>query len=716
MTPRWREVILLTAGQIGSVDLREEEVSELVRGILTANSWGNQYAHHDTFLAASCMADDAGLEVSLTREVIDALGRLLVGDVRLLTRVASNYLAKCPSGPLRRRIVAIARSVLQSQYPWSRQAGVELLGEVGQRDDEVINDLLVCLDDEDVEVRRSAALILGRIGKSSRQILDKLREVKQDLGYQAIWALSQLGAADGPQQQEAQGDDYWQELKKRVRDLTGVDEGEPINFEELPESNLVKLLDYGNYRGRAMLTLVGCEHLEVETIEKIVTRLIKGGKYERRAYHEALVSVTHCNYGVVDGLITAAACSQWRVRQTVIRALGKLGRKRPEVLDILLDVLANAKWQVKQAAGRAIGEFGVSNERIDSALLIAADHGRWEVRQAAVRSLGQVGACAQVVGERLINALADEAWLVRWTAFKVIPDYVKCCEWLVDALVEAVVEHHSVAARHSAVCLLGEFRNATPQIVKAVLEATRDESEKVRQAAMAVLGELGQWTPAIEETLRDALNDNAVDVQGKAASILVAFGVKDAALEMHLVASLTGSERRRVRQSSAWALGKVGSPSPSTLRALLQYAGSEEYWREDVGLGTQALSEITQRHLADFLEALQRANLTKTQREAARRTILDALTHTGEVDRRATNTLLALSESRDWESRAFATHALAYSNQEDAAIITRLAALVHDSDDRVRDTAVYALSRIAGSPYLEEVAGWPYVWEEPLPF
>lgn len=686
--PRWREVILLTAGQIGSVDLREEEVSELVRGILTANSWGNQYAHHDTFLAASCMADDVGLDVALTRDIIDALGKLLEGDIRLLARVATSYLAQCPSGPLRRRAVAIARSVLQSQHPWSRQAAAELLGEIRLGDDEVINALLVCLDDEHKDVRQAAAEALNKIGEPPRQVVDKLRAA----------------------------DDYWQTSDERVKELTGVGQGEDVNFDELSEDNLVKLFDF-YYAGEAMLTLIIREHLEVDTIQQIVARLTRSGKYERRNYHEVLADVTHCNPRVVDGLIAEATCPQWQVRQAAIRALGKLGCEHPEVLDILLAAVANAKWPVKQAAGRAIGEFGVSSKRIDTALLIAADHGRWEVRQAAMRSLGQVGTCTQTVGERLIDALADEAWLVRWTAFKVIQEYAKHCEGFADSLVKTVVEHHSVAARHSAVCLLGELKKATSQTVEAVLEATRDESEVVRQAAVAVLGELGQWTPVVQEVLRDALNDDSVDVRGNAASVLVAFGVKDTALETHLVASLTGSERRRVRKSSAWALGKVGSPSPPPLRSLLQYSEGQYGWEEDI-LGWQALYEIAQRNLADFLDALQRTELTKMQRRTARGTVLDVLMRTGEVDSRAVDTLLALSESQDWELRAFAAQALAYNSQDHETVVTQLAALLHDGDARVRDAATYALSRIAGSPYLEEVASQPFVWEEKveLPF
>jgi len=681
--PRWREVILLTAGQIGSVDLREEEVSELVRGVLTADSWGNQYAHHDTLLAASCMADDVGLDVALTRDIIDALGKLLEGDIRLLAKVATSYLAQCPSGPLRRRAVAIATSVLQSQHPWSRQAAAELLGEIGQGDDEVINALLVCLDDEHKDVRQAVAETLGKIGGPSKQVADKLGEA----------------------------DDYWRRLEERVKELTGVGRGKDVNFDELPEDNLVKLLDYGSYRGGAMLALVRRKHLEVDTIQQIVARLTLSGKYERRAYHEALVGVPHCNLRVVGGLIAEATCSQWQIRQAAIRALGKLGHEHPEVLDILLDALANAKWPVKQAAGRAIGEFGVSSERTDTALLVAADHGRWEVRQAAIRSLGQVGTCVETVSERLVDALADETWLVRWTAFKVIQEYAKRCEGFADSLVKTVVEHHSVAARHSAVCLLGELKKATSQMVEVVLEATRDENEVVRQAAVAVLGELGQWTPVVQEVLRDALNDDSVDVRGNAASVLVAFGVKDTALETHLVASLTGSERRRVRKSSAWALGKVGSPSPLPLRSLLQYSEGQYGWEEDI-LGWQALYEIAQRNLTDFLDVLQRMELTKMQRRTSRGTVLDVLIRAGKVDSRAADTLLALSESQNWELRAFAAQALAYNSRDDEAVVSRLAALLHDSDARVRDAAVYALSRIAGSPYLEEVAGQPFVWEE----
>lgn len=685
--PRWREVILLAVGQVGSMDLREDEVSELVRGIFAAHSWGNEYVHHDLFLAASCMADDVGLDPRLAQEIIDALGVLFESDIRLLVKAAAGHLSQCPPGPLQKHTAVLALHGLSSQHSWTRLLAVEILDRIEVRDDRITDAFKACLGDKNWQVRHAATQALHR---------------------------SRVQVESHGQRSKTKRSSYWQEKEERFKELTGVSHGEAVNYDEISEDCLVKLLDFGgyvlrpvdfpfqrgHYGGEAMLSLLSREHLEMNTIRQIVTRLTQYGKYERRDYHESLTSIAFCNSSVVEKLVEQIAHPRWQIRQAAIRALGKLGRGNPHVMEVLLLALVNDKWQVKQAAGRAIGEFGASTDRIDAALIVAADHTRWEVRQAAVRSLGQVGSCGHAVGKQLVDALGDEAWLVRWTAFKVVPEYVKRCERFMDLLLRAAIEHRSAGTRHSAVCLIGEFRDSRPQRVQAVLDATRDDSEAVRQAAVAVLGELGQWTAAVQRRVKEALNDDSIDVRGKAASVLVAFGDEDPTLEKYLVTSLIDSERQRVRASSEQALGRIGSALPATIHALLQ-AGS-----------SQTLFAIAQNNITDFLLTVQRMELSKKGNATVRQIALEVLDYAGPLDEQATDGLLTLAKSTNWESRAFAGQALAYTSRNNESAVVQLVTLLHDRSIRVRDAAVYALSRLAGSPYLDELAGRPFVWAE----
>lgn len=711
--PRWREVILLTAGQIGNVDLREEEISELVSSILNANSWGNQHTHQDTFLAASCLADDVSLDVSTTREIIDKLGQLLKGNIRLLAEVAADYLGQCFSAPMRKRVISIIMSALLSEYSWSRIEAAKVLAKIRSQDDEVINNLLLCLDDSDVNIREASVYALGEIGKPSKQILDKLREVEQEIGFVATEAIRQLEARIEVKQPKSQKPANPLSIyEAEIKELTGLEWGQPINFDELPENNLVNLLGYYHYRDSALLALIKRESLKTDTVHQIVARLTQYGRYERRGYYETLVDIPYCNSQIIEALVAEMRSSQWQVQQAAIRALGKLGREKRQLLDIFLDTLANAKWQIKQASARAIGEFGESDERIDKALLTATYHSRWEVRQAAVRSLGQVGTCGQTIANRLIDALSDEVWLVRWTAFKVFPQYSKRCKINIDLLAEVVVKHHSVLARHSATCLIGEFKEITPQVMIAILKATYDESEIVRQAAVAVLGELGQWNVDVHQTLRNNLNDVSLDVRGNAANALVTFEVKDTTLESHLVEALTKSERQRIRDASVKNLGKYGTSSLVTIRALLQYSMMNSYWRTEREPGIQALSDLSQRDLAGFLTIFSKAKFTEKQKRVLIGVMLETLAQTQQLYDKVRTILLTLTHSKKWDLRAFAATALAYSNQDDDKTISQLKLLLYDDDVRVRDAAIYALSRIAGSPYLEKIAVQPYVWEE----
>ena len=67
--PRWREPILLCAGQLGVLERRRDEVSDLAQCILDANSAHEAILHRDLFLTAALAADDVGLSSTLLDEL-----------------------------------------------------------------------------------------------------------------------------------------------------------------------------------------------------------------------------------------------------------------------------------------------------------------------------------------------------------------------------------------------------------------------------------------------------------------------------------------------------------------------------------------------------------------------------------------------------------------------------------------------------------------------
>jgi hypothetical protein len=65
---RWREPILLCAGQLGIVEKRRDMVSELFEKILSYDDFTENYLHRNLLLALSIACDDVNLEHALLND------------------------------------------------------------------------------------------------------------------------------------------------------------------------------------------------------------------------------------------------------------------------------------------------------------------------------------------------------------------------------------------------------------------------------------------------------------------------------------------------------------------------------------------------------------------------------------------------------------------------------------------------------------------------
>ena len=86
--PRWREPILLCAGQLGVIEQRKGEATKFVERILDAGSEHEAILHRDLFLACSSMADNVGLSPDLLKRLFDSVSQLHTSDVRTLQSIS----------------------------------------------------------------------------------------------------------------------------------------------------------------------------------------------------------------------------------------------------------------------------------------------------------------------------------------------------------------------------------------------------------------------------------------------------------------------------------------------------------------------------------------------------------------------------------------------------------------------------------------------------
>src|SRR6266700_397615 len=112
----------------------------------------------------------------------------------------------------------------------------------------------------------------------------------------------------------------------------------------------------------------------------------------------------------VDDLRAKLKSSNWEVRVTAVRALGKLDTDAH--LELLMSALDDEDESVRSAAVHVLGRAG---KRVSLDRLMAALHDSdWHVRETAVLALGKHA--QQVPGEVFITALSDTDGSVREAA------------------------------------------------------------------------------------------------------------------------------------------------------------------------------------------------------------------------------------------------------------------------------------------------------------
>jgi predicted NACHT family NTPase len=91
---RWREPILLCAGQLGVLEQRRDEVSDLAQRLLAAQSTHEDILHRDLFLVAALAADDVDLSNTLLDVLAERLQLLQASNIPTVRDMALAGLAQ----------------------------------------------------------------------------------------------------------------------------------------------------------------------------------------------------------------------------------------------------------------------------------------------------------------------------------------------------------------------------------------------------------------------------------------------------------------------------------------------------------------------------------------------------------------------------------------------------------------------------------------------
>ncbi len=540
--PRWREIVLLTAGCLGILLEDRQSCERLINGIRDADSPLEKTIHRDLLLALECACDDLKISPAAHLELVEQaldLWRTTASrqfDDRLLA-----LLARLPHGPARVRVQQRFLNALDDSDSDVRDAAARALGTLAQASPEVVKALLNALKDKNSHVRSAAAYALGNLGQASPEVVKALLNALKDKE-----AHVRSAAAEG---------------------LRKLGQASP----EVVDALVNALKDPQILPRYAVAGALGTLGRAAPQVAKSLLHALKDSDVcARSAAAHALGTLGRATRQVLKALLDALRDSDRYVRSGSAAALGKLGPQTSlELAKALLKALNDRTWRVRFAAASALGTLGQASPEVVKALLNAMKDSDWSVRSAAARALGNLGpqASPEVV-KALVNALKDSQWNVRSAAAGALgklgpqtsPEAV---EPLLRALKESKTDVRSAAAR-----ALGKVGQASPEVVNALLNAMKDKDRDVRSAAAYALGNLAQTSPEVVKALLNALEDSQWNVRSAAAGALGRLGPQTSPQVVNALLNALKDSQWQVREKAANALGSLGIIDVGVISAL----------------------------------------------------------------------------------------------------------------------------------------------------
>jgi len=366
-------------------------------------------------------------------------------------------------------------------------------------------------------------------------------------------------------------------------------------------------------------------------------------------------------------------------RGNAANALGNMGELAMPAVEALMAACDDEDLFVRWAAYDALGKM--RDRRALDPLVAALEDNRNEKnnRCAAIGALGKLGDVRAVTpllchaGE-FPGGVEEVACLMAVRSLGVEA---------VEPLVEAAKDDDEKVRAHAVQVLgmIGETLDR-PQAVEPLAEAAKDDDEGVRAHAVRALGIIGETCdePQVVPVLIQALADGSEHVRGVAASYLGR--IKSPAAVDRLITALDDPSWS-VRQDACFALGAIGDVR--TIGPLMA-ALKDEAWR----VRCAAASSLGAFREPRAVEALVAAIDDKTER-----TVVEALGKIGD-SRGFEPVLQALGDDR-MDIRVAAAEAL--GKLADERGVKPLEALLEkERDTRLRITIMLALSRIEGRP------------------
>ncbi len=447
----------------------------------------------------------------------------------------------------------LAESVSRGMLPKvaSRRPHVTIPDTIDTRKRKVVDAFIGALGDEDEQIRRQAAHMLGEI-EDERAIPALQETLKNDSSREvrraALWALSEMDAKDiMPILLDLAVDETDDDARQQLAWMIGENAD---NGDRRAGEVLIRLLKDRDAEVRATAVWALAEMEYVPALDAIVamTEDSDDEVRERAVWAVAELADGAPSDQAVAALTRAMGSKNAKVREAAAWGLGELDD--PRAVDVLIRAMDDSDPEVRKKVIWALGE--IEDPRAVAVLTKALKDGDREVRRRAANALHEID--TEASHRALGAAVGDSDVQVRRMAVYALSE-LEDPESI--GVLEQAAQDADAGLRRAAIHALAEMED--PRAAAALIRALEDSDPAIRKYAAYGLGEIDS-TPAIVTGLRRALSDSSAEV--RRAVIHTLAELEDYASADALIEALTDGNAEN-RRAAAWAVAELLEDRPT---------------------------------------------------------------------------------------------------------------------------------------------------------
>ncbi|WP_437315560.1 sister chromatid cohesion protein PDS5 [Sorangium sp. So ce385] len=685
--PRWREPILLCAGQLGIVEGRNRAVSELGRRILGAQSLHEEILHRDVLLASAMAADGVGFDRALLDELTFELNALADASVPTVRLEALSGLAK-----LARLSHDGAHARLEQRIRDKRRPE-----EIARSLDNVLRAesltglrraLSEWLDDPDITVCRSALDALKTTAASDttiREILIKKLATRRDASWMIVDALGTIAPSD-----------------REVRDLL-------LTQLHVPDEMT---------RQEAVTALGGLAASDREIRDLLLKMLDDLDEMVLQAAIASLIPIVASDADVRDKLVEMLDSANEETCAAAIHALGPLAASDDKVRDLLLKRTTGPNKIIRQEALTALGPLAPTSDELRQIILKNLNDSKNGAHHAAITASRTLALLDQEVRDSILTHLNNPSPQTRAVAITTIKP-IASNDASLRKLLLGTLSNTKHPVLHEMIHAVQALTSTNDDIHQSILNRLDDADGSVRVAAIHALQSIASNDADVRTLLLSKLDDPDEDVRVAAVHTLRALVPADTRV-LPLLFGKLGDADGSVRVAAVSVLGPLASYDAEARQLILDKLNDSD------GVAYAAVSALIPllgdeeivRHLLEKIHKLTRISCFKliqnlgplaSRKPHIRRLVLDKLVDPDESIRPAAVHALGSLVSSDAEVRSLilgklddpiesirraAVLALRSSVSSDTEVHRLTLARFNDPGETVREASVRAVERL----------------------